>query len=77
MNEADTCRKFVVPLLQAAGWDNDPHYIAEQRYFTKGRIVVRGNQAERRKPKRADYLLRYTRDFTIGGEHFEKGTANC
>ena len=25
MNEADTCRKFVVPLLQAAGWDNDPH----------------------------------------------------
>jgi type I restriction enzyme R subunit len=21
MNEADTCRKFVVPLLQAAGWD--------------------------------------------------------
>ncbi len=65
MNEADTCRKFVVPLLQAAGWDNDPHSIAEQRYFTRGRIVVRGNQAERRKPKRADYLLRYTRDFTI------------
>jgi type I restriction enzyme S subunit len=28
--EADTCRKFVVPKLQAAGWDNDPHSIAEQ-----------------------------------------------
>ena len=25
MNEADTCRRFVVPKLQAAGWDNDPH----------------------------------------------------
>src|SRR5437764_1180342 len=63
--EADTCRKFVVPKLQAAGWDNDPHSIAEQRYFTKGRIVVRGSQAERRKGKRADYLLRFTRDFPI------------
>jgi type I restriction enzyme M protein len=39
MTEADTCRKFVVPLLQKAGWHNDPHSIAEQRYFTAGRIV--------------------------------------
>jgi hypothetical protein len=34
-NEADTCRKFVVPKLQAAGWDNEPHSIAEQRFFTE------------------------------------------
>jgi type I restriction enzyme R subunit len=64
-SEADTCRKFVVPKLQAAGWDTDPHSIAEQRWFTNGRIVVRGTRAERRKGKRADYLLRYTRDFSI------------
>jgi type I restriction enzyme R subunit len=64
-NEADTCRKFVVPKLQAAGWDDDPHSIAEQRTFTDGRIVVRGNQSQRQKPKRADYLLRYTRDFLL------------
>ncbi len=63
--EADTCRKFVVPKLQAAGWDSDPHSIAEQRSFTDGRIVVRGGKAERRKGKRADYLLRCTRDFPI------------
>jgi hypothetical protein len=25
-SEADTCGKFVVPKLQAAGWDADPHY---------------------------------------------------
>ena len=65
MNEADTCRVLITPKLQQAGWDTDPHSIAEQRWFTKGRIVVRGNQAERRKGKRADYLLRYTRDFPI------------
>lgn len=29
MTEADTCRKFVVPLLQKAGWDNDLHSISE------------------------------------------------
>jgi type I restriction enzyme R subunit len=63
--EADTCRKLVVPKLQAAGWDDDPHSIAEQRWFTAGRIVVRGNRAERRRGKRADFLLRYTRDFPI------------
>lgn len=36
--EADTCRKFVVPKLQAAGWDDDPHSIVEQRSITDGRI---------------------------------------
>jgi hypothetical protein len=58
-------RKRRIPKLQAAGWDNDPHSIAEQRWFTLGRIVVHGNQATRRRGKRADYLLRYTRDFPI------------
>ena len=55
MNEADTCRKFVVPRLQAAGWENEPHSIAGQRIFTEGRIVVRGNHDSRKSGKRADY----------------------
>lgn len=25
LNEADTCRRYVVPKLQAAGWDSEPH----------------------------------------------------
>lgn len=62
MTEADTCRKYVVPLLQAAGWDNDPHSIAEQRFFTDGRIVAHGGTARRRPGKRADYILRFRRD---------------
>ncbi len=65
MTEADTCRKFVVPLLQKAGWDNEPHSIAEQRFFTAGRIVSHGPTARRRPGKRADYLLRYTRDLPL------------
>ena len=65
LNEADTCRKYVLPKLIEAGWDNDPHSFTEQKTFTDGRIVVTGNLTHRRRQKRADYLLRYTRDFTI------------
>src|SRR5579884_2115797 len=63
--EADTCRKYVVPRLQAAGWDSEPHSIAEQRIFTAGRIVITGKKGVRQEPKRADYLLRYTPEYTI------------
>jgi type I restriction enzyme, R subunit len=63
--EADTCRRHVVPLLQSAGWDTEPHSIAEQRTITDGRIVPVGKGFVRRPPKRVDYLLRYTRDFPL------------
>ncbi|MCA1513649.1 DEAD/DEAH box helicase family protein [Bradyrhizobium sp. NBAIM01] len=65
MSEADTCRKFVVPALQRAGWDDAPHSIAEQRTITDGRIVPVGSSFVRKAPKRVDYLLRYTRDFPL------------
>jgi type I restriction enzyme R subunit len=65
MNEADTCRLYVVPKLQTAGWDAAPHRINEQVTFTDGRIVPVGQQIRRGKQKRADYLLRYTRDYPI------------
>jgi type I restriction enzyme R subunit len=64
-NEADTCRQYVLPKLQQAGWDTDPHSLAEQRVFTDGRIIVTGKTVRRGKKKRADYLLRYTRDFPL------------
>ena len=56
ISEADTCRKYVLPKLYSAGWNDD--YIFEQYYFTDGRIV--GRKKKKRKPgKKADYLLRY------------------
>src|SRR4029079_13102759 len=65
-NEADTCRRYIVPRLQAAGWERDPHRINEQVTFTDGRIVVVGQRGRRRPGKRADYILRYRSDFPIG-----------
>lgn len=40
MSEADTCRKYVMPKLYAAG--RKDNHIAEQRYITDGRIVPLG-----------------------------------
>lgn len=63
LTEADTCRRYVLPKLYAAGWTDEQ--ISEQRSFTDGRIVVTGAKVKRREQKRADYLLRYRRDFPI------------
>lgn len=64
-NEADTCRKFVVPRLQTAGWDADPHSIGEQRTITDGRIIPRGKGFVRMPAKRVDYLLCFERNFWL------------
>ena len=64
-SEADTCRKLVVPRLQNAGWEDEPHSIAEQRSITDGRIVPVGKGFIRKPPKRVDFLLRYARDFPL------------
>ena len=63
ITEADTCRKYVLPKLYNAGWNDDQ--ISEQKSFTDGRIVVIGAKPRRRPAKRADYLLRYARDFML------------
>ena len=74
LNEADACRRYVVPKLQAAGWDTEPHRLNEQVTFTDGRIIVAGPLARcaqasrsgrRRAGKRADCILRYRPDVAI------------
>jgi type I restriction enzyme R subunit len=65
LNEADTCRVYVTPRLKEAGWDNTPHSLTEQKTFTDGRVFASRGNITRGPQKRADYLLRYTRDFMI------------
>lgn len=64
-NEADTCRVYVTQKLRESGWEKLPHSINEQKTFTDGRVLVRGNKTARGEQKRADYILRYTRDYPI------------
>ena len=68
LNEADTCTRYIVPKLREAGWDAGEHSFNEQQFvqFTDGQIYLSGGTRARRKaPKRADYLLNFTRDFRI------------
>jgi len=46
LNEADTCRTYVLPKLYSADWEDTQ--IGEQKSFTDGRIVLVGNRAIRR-----------------------------
>ncbi len=63
ITEADTCRKYVLPKLYSSGWSDDQ--INEQKTFTDGRTIVAGDKIIHRSQKRADYILRYRRDFMI------------
>ena len=63
LTEADTCRKYVLPELYAAGWIDDQ--ITEQKTFTDGRIILAGSKVRRGPQKRADYLLRYRSAFGL------------
>ncbi len=65
LTEADTCREFVTPALQSAGWGGAPHSIGEQHVITAGRILLIGGKPRRAKQRRADYILYHRRDFPI------------
>ena len=69
LNEADTRAQLIDPKLNRAGWTRT-QVTREQYYrpdwaYTAGKIVLRGDKAEREAPKRVDYLLRYTDSFPI------------
>jgi type I restriction enzyme R subunit len=54
--EEDIKRLYITPNLEAK-WDREE--ILMEYYFTAGRVILRGNTAERSKGKKVDYLLYY------------------
>ena len=57
LTETDIRSKFITPaLVQSAGWDLHSQ-ILEERYFTNGRVIVRGKTVRRGEAKKADYIL--------------------
>jgi len=56
LSERDICSKFITPALVSAKWDLMSQ-IREEVFFTKGRVIVRGQLSTRGEPKRADYIL--------------------
>lgn len=48
-SEADTCREYVTPAIQAAGWGDCPFQNAVQCSFIDGRIVPTGRTVKQPK----------------------------
>ncbi|MFN8439652.1 MAG: DEAD/DEAH box helicase family protein [Caldilineaceae bacterium] len=69
LNEADTRAQLVDPQLNKSEWTRS-QVTREQYYrtdwsYTAGRVILRGDKAERASSKRVDYLLRFTDSFPI------------
>ncbi len=60
--ESDTCRDYVIPKLEAAGWKDR---FIEQYPITDGRIIPKGRKYRRGKPLRADYVLEFEPNLPI------------
>jgi type I restriction enzyme R subunit len=55
LTETDIRTKFITPVI-VAKWDVMTQ-VLEERYFTKGRVIVRGKMTARGEAKKADYIL--------------------
>ena len=67
LTEADIRTKFITPAIIGPNgdkWDRMTQ-IAEERYFTKGRVIVRGKTVKRGEAQKADYLLYYRPNLPI------------
>ncbi|MBN3993376.1 MAG: DEAD/DEAH box helicase family protein [Nostoc sp. NMS2] len=64
LSEQDICTQYILPALVKSGWDVSKQ-VREQVYFTDGRIYVKGNQTQRGKGKKADYILYYQPNIPI------------
>jgi type I restriction enzyme R subunit len=64
LTEQEIRSRYISPAIYDAGWDKMSQ-VLEERYFTDGRIRVRGSVAKRDKGKKADYLLSYKRGYKL------------
>lgn len=59
LSETDIRTRFITPAIVGTGtpkWDLRTQ-VLEERYFTKGRVIVRGKSVSRGEAKKADYIL--------------------
>src|SRR4030095_2144017 len=67
LTETDIRTKFITPAIlgpNGSKWNVMTQVLAE-RYFTKGRIIVRGKTVQRGEAKKADYILFYKPNIPI------------
>ena len=55
ITEEEKKNMYITPALIKSGWT--PKQMRMETYITPGRIIVRGDRAERAKGKKTDYIL--------------------
>lgn len=69
LTEEDVKKRYIEPALTNKGWDFNNISMEKRVYssvsFTDGKVIVKGKNAKRGMPKRADYLLHHHNNFPI------------
>lgn len=64
LSERDIITKYILPAIEASGWDKQTQ-IREEVSFTAGRIFVKGKQTKRGEKKRADIIIYYKSNIPV------------
>lgn len=64
LSERDVITKFIIPSIEASGWDKQSQ-IREEVSFTAGRIFVKGKLTKRGQKKRADIIIYYKSNIPV------------
>ncbi|MGH3971940.1 MAG: DEAD/DEAH box helicase family protein [Pseudonocardiaceae bacterium] len=75
LSEDETCRTFVLPALDRAGWSNDQ--IRPQYRINEGKLVATSQYHARSEPLIVDYVLEYGPDLPIGVVEAKRTRANA
>lgn len=64
LSERDIITKYILPAIEASGWDKR-NQIKEEVSFTAGRIFVKGKLTKRGEKKRADIIIYYKSNIPV------------
>lgn len=64
LSERDIITKYILPAIEASGW-NKRNQIREEVSFTAGRIFVKGKLTKRGEKKRADIIIYYKSNIPV------------
>lgn len=63
MTEEDVKNRLITPAIEKAGWLKNQMWM--EKYFTDGKVIIKGKTAKRGTRKKADYLLHHHNNFPI------------
>lgn len=64
LSERDIITKYIIPAIEASGWDKQTQ-IREEVSFTAGRVFVKGKLTKRGEKKRADIIIYYKSNIPV------------